>query len=130
MRPERFEFGDRARLKGQEGPVARLVLGAQRQGSRRAVPDSMEASEKSVGQCGALMRDKVKRETHQVAVQQCDRGGPSARHQMVSAARWPCSRSFDFRAGAVSTNALAWVIRPWSLGAAPAPRAGGAFGKV
>src|SRR5262245_48818179 len=93
MRPEahRFELGRGARfvfgadifggflaptgVKRQQGSIAALVLGPERQRPRRSVPNAMKASEKAIDQHRTLMRHQIKRVTHQVAVEYGDSGG-------------------------------------------------------
>ncbi len=74
-------------MEGEQGAVARLVLGPEWQGPRRAVPDPVETSEKPVDQRRGLMRDQVERVVHQMAVQHRDGGGASALDQMREGAK-------------------------------------------
>src|SRR5207253_5789331 len=68
--------------EGQQRAVARLVLGPEWQGPRRAIADPRKASEEPVDQCRTLMCDKVEGVVHQVAVQHRNGGSPGALDQM------------------------------------------------
>src|SRR5947209_7757558 len=100
MRPEaqRFELGGGARrvfgpcvvavflqpeaVEGQQGAVARLVLGPEWQRPRRTIPNPRETPEEPVDQGRRLMRDNVERVMDEMAFEHRDGSGPGTLDQM------------------------------------------------